>query len=128
MPNQAVRTERAPKPVGPYSQAITAGNTIYVAGQGPIDPATGQFKIGTFEEQAEQTFSNIREILKAAGASMADVVKVTVYLADLADFAKMGEIYKRYFSEPYPARATVGVQLLFHTFIEVDCIAVKADN
>lgn len=125
MANQAVTTENAPKPAGPYSQAIIAGNTVYVAGQGPIDPATGQIVIGTFEEQAVRTFENVKAILEAAGARMQDVVKVNAYLADLGDFAKYNEIYKRYFTEPYPARATVGCQLLFHTFIEVDCIAVK---
>lgn len=127
MSKKAIKTERAPNPVGPYNQAIVAGNTIYVAGQGPIDPHTGQIVKGTFEEQAVCTFENIKAILAAAGATMSDVVKVTVYLADNSDFAKLNEIYKRYFTEPYPARATVGSQLLFHIFIEVDCIAVKND-
>jgi 2-iminobutanoate/2-iminopropanoate deaminase len=121
-------TERAPKPVGPYSQAIVAGNMIFVAGQGPIDPRTGKIVIGTFEEQAVLTFENIKAILEAAGATLADVVKVNVYLADLGDFPKLNEIYTRYFSGDYPARATVGAQLLFHTFIEVDCIAVKSES
>jgi 2-iminobutanoate/2-iminopropanoate deaminase len=128
MATQVVRTDTAPKPVGPYNQAIVAGDTIYVAGQGPIDPRTGQVVAGTFEDQATCTFENIKAILKAAGASMSDVVKVTVYLADNGDFAKLNEIYRRYFTEPYPARATVGAQLLFHIFIEVDCIAVKNDK
>lgn len=128
MPHQVIRTPHAPQPVGPYSQAIVAGDTIYVAGQGPIDPATGQIVIGTFEEQAVRTFENVKAILEAAGASLADVVQVTAYLADLGDFAKYNEIYKRYFHEPYPARATVGCQLLFHTFIEIACIAVKGSG
>lgn len=122
---RSVKTDKAPKPVGPYSQAVIAGNSIYVAGQGPIDPKTGKIVGNTFEEQAIRTFENLRAILEAAGASLADVVKVNVYLADLSDFAKMNEIYKRYFPEDYPARSTVGAQLLFHLFIEVDCIAVK---
>jgi len=119
-----VSTERAPKPVGPYSQAMVAGNTIYVAGQGPFDPKTGKMPT-TFEEQAVQVFENIKAIVIAGGATMADVVKVNVYLADLANFSKMNEVYKRYFTEEYPARATVGAQLLLEMGIEVECIAVK---
>lgn len=125
MPHQVVRTPNAPNPVGPYSQARIAGNTIYVAGQGPINPKTGKVEIGTIEEQATLTFENIKAILEAGGFSMNDVVKVTAYLTDLGDFGKYNEVYKKYFTEPYPARATVGCQLLMHTFIEVDCIAVK---
>lgn len=119
-----VSTDRAPKPVGPYSQAIVAGNTIYVAGQGPFDPKTGKMP-ATFEEQAVQVLENIKAIVEGAGATLADVVKVNVYLADLANFAKMNEVYKRYFVEDYPARATVGTQLLAEMSIEVECIAVK---
>jgi 2-iminobutanoate/2-iminopropanoate deaminase len=118
-----ILTDRAPKPVGPYSQAIVVGETVYVAGQGPIEPRTGKIVTGTFEEQATLTFDNIKAILEAAGASPADVVKVHVYLADLGDFPKMNEIYTRYFSGDVPARTTVGGQLLFQTLIEVDCIA-----
>jgi 2-iminobutanoate/2-iminopropanoate deaminase len=119
-----VLTDRAPKPVGPYSQAIVAGNTIYVAGQGPFDPKTGKMP-ATFDEQADQVFENVKAIVEGAGATLADVVKVNVYLADLANFAKMNEVYKRYFVEDYPARATVGSQLLLGMGIEVECIAVK---
>ncbi len=125
MPKQVIRTPNAPNPVGPYNQAIVAGNTIYVAGQGPIDPKTGKVVIGTIEEQATLTFENMQAILDAAGFSMSDVVQVTTYLQDLGDFAKYNEMYKKFFTEPYPARATVGCQLLMHTFIEVACIAVK---
>lgn len=125
MSKQIIRTTNAPTPGGPYSQGTTDGKTIYVAGQGPNDPATGKTKGSTFEEQAEQTFSNVKGIVEAAGATMADVMRVNVYLADLADFPKMNEIYKKYFPEPYPARTTVGSQLLSHISIEVDCIAVK---
>jgi 2-iminobutanoate/2-iminopropanoate deaminase len=119
-----VSTDRAPKPVGPYSQAIVAGNTVYVAGQGPFDPKTGKMP-ATFEEQVVQVLENIKAIVEAAGATFSDVVKVNVYLADLANFAKMNEVYKRYFTEDYPARATVGTQLLAGMSIEVECIAVK---
>jgi reactive intermediate/imine deaminase len=125
MIKQKISTDRAPKPVGPYNQAIIAGNTIYVAGQVPINPRTGQLVTGTFEEQAVQTFENVKAILEAAGASLADVVRVGVYLADLSHFAKMNEIYTRYFSPDYPARTTIGAQLAPNIQIEVDCIAVK---
>ncbi len=125
MPKQIVRTPNAPNPQGPYNQGIISGNTMYVAGQGPINPKTGKIEIGTIEEQATLTFENIKAILEAGGFSMSDVVQVTTYLTDLGDFPKYNEIYKKYFPEPYPARATVGCQLLMHTFIEVACIAVK---
>ncbi|HKP85085.1 MAG TPA: Rid family detoxifying hydrolase [Blastocatellia bacterium] len=114
-----------PKPGGPYSPAIVAGNTIYVAGQGPFDPRTGKMP-ATFEEQAAQVFENVKAVVEAAGATLADVAKVNVYLADLNNFAKMNEVYKKYFPEPYPARATVGSQLLGGMSIEVECIAVKS--
>jgi reactive intermediate/imine deaminase len=118
-----ISTEGAPKPAGPYSQAIVSGNTIYVAGQGPFNPGTGKMATG-FEEQAVQTFENIKAIVEAAGATLQDVVKVNVYLTDLGNFAKMNEVYKRYFRDPYPARATVGTQLLGGMTIEVECVAV----
>ena len=123
-PKRKVSTDRAPKPVGPYSQAMVAGNTIYVAGQGPFDPKTGKMA-ASFDEQAVQVFENVKAIVEAAGATLADVVKVNVYLADLANFSKMNEVYKRYFIEDYPARATVGTQLLGGMGIEVECTAVK---
>ena len=125
MSNQKISTDRGPKPAGPYSQAIVAGNTIYVAGQGPLDPRTGQLVNASFEAEAVQTLENIAAILQAANFALKDVVKVTVYLSDLGNFAQLNEIYRRYFQEPYPARATVGATLLFDTRIEVDCIAVK---
>lgn len=119
-----VSTDLAPKPAGPYSQAIVAGNTIYVAGQGPFDPKTRKMA-ATFDEQAVQAFENIKAIVESTGATLGDVVKVNVYLADLSTFARMNDVYKRYFVEPYPARATVGAQLLGGMGIEVECIAVK---
>ena len=121
-----VMTNKGPNPIGPYSQAIIAGDTIYVAGQGPFNPATREIVSGGIEEQAARTLENIKAILEGAGASMDDVVKVNVYLADLGDFAKMNEVYKRYFKEDYPARATVGVKLLGTMQIEIECVAVKA--
>ena len=125
MARTVVKTDKAPMPLGPYNQAIVAGDTIYVAGQGPADPSTGKISKGSFEEQAALTLQNIQAILEAAGSGLQDVVKVTVYLADNNDFGKLNEVYKRYFKEPYPARATVGADLLFGILIEVDCIAVK---
>lgn len=126
-PKKKISTDRAPRPVGPYSQAVVAGNTIYVAGQVPADPATRKTIEGDFEKQATQVFENIKAILGAAGATFEDVVKVNVYLADLGNFAKMNEVYRRYFSEDgiFPVRTTVGAQLLPGFSIEVDCIAVK---
>jgi 2-iminobutanoate/2-iminopropanoate deaminase len=121
-----VLTSKAPSPIGPYSQAIIAGDTIYVAGQGAFNPLTREIVSSGIEEQTAGTLENIKAILDAAGASMGDVVKVNVYLADLGDFAKMNEVYKRYFKEDYPARATVGVKLLGTMQIEIECVAVKA--
>jgi 2-iminobutanoate/2-iminopropanoate deaminase len=120
-----VLTNKAPKSSAPLSQAIVAGNTIYVSGQVPIDPETGQMVTGGFEQQAIRVFENIKAILEAAGGTMDSVVKVNVFLTDLGDFAKMNEIYKKYFKEDYPARATVGVKLVGSFQIEIECIAVK---
>ena len=119
-----VLTDRAPKPAGPYSQAIVAGNTVYVAGQVAFSPTTGQVVEGGFEEQAVQVFENVKAILGGAGSSLENVVRVNVYLTDLTNFSKMNEIYRRYFTESYPARTTVGVQLSANYMIEVDCIAI----
>jgi 2-iminobutanoate/2-iminopropanoate deaminase len=119
-----VTTDRAPKPVGPYSQAIISGNTVYVAGQGPMDPKSGKIEVETFEEQAKQTFESIKAIVEAAGSSLAKVVSVRIYLADLNDFSKLNAIYRQYFTEDFPARTTIGAQLLLGMLIEVDCVAV----
>jgi 2-iminobutanoate/2-iminopropanoate deaminase len=116
-------TSDAPRPAGPYSQAIVAGNTIYVAGQGPMNPTSGRIEGTTFEEQAIQTFENVKAIVEAAGSSLAKVLRVNVYLADLNDFQKMNDVYRRYFTPDFPARTTIGAQLLLSMLIEVDCIA-----
>ena len=106
MTMSAIATANAPAAIGPYSQAIkSTGATINVSGQIPIDPATGEFAGTGIEEQTAQCFKNIAAILEAAGASLADVVDVTVLLADIADFAAMNEVYAQFFTEPYPARA-----------------------
>ena len=118
---KAVRTDKAPTPAGPYSQGIVYGDLVFVAGQGPLNPATG--KIGeTIEEQTRQVLENIKAILEAAGAGMDDVLKCTVHLADMGDFARFNQVYKEYFSEPYPVRTTVGSSLN-GILVEIDVIA-----
>ena len=109
---QAVSTTTAPAAIGPYSQAIRAGNLLFLSGQIPIDPATGNLVDGGIEAQTRQVFQNIGEILKAGGTSFDGVVTATVYLADMNDFARVNEIYATYFSSPAPARATVQVARL----------------
>lgn len=117
----SVRTDKAPTPAGPYSQGIVYGDLIFVAGQGPVNPATG--KIGeTIEEQTRQVLENIRAILEAAGAGLDDVLKCTVHLADMRDFARFNQVYKEYFNEPYPVRTTVGSSLN-GILVEIDVIA-----
>ena len=119
-----VYTERGAKPAGIYSQGIVAdGPVAYIAGQGPLDPATGQRVEGGFREQATRVFDNLTILLEAAGTSWEHVTKVDVFLADLNDFAELNEIYQLYVTKPYPARTTVGCQLP-NTLLSVDCIAV----
>ena len=112
MARQAVSTDAAPAAIGPYSQAIKAGNLLFLSGQIPLDAATGQIVEGGIEAQTRQVFHNIGEILKAAGATFDNVVSASVFLADLNEFAKVNEIYATYFSSPAPARATVQVARL----------------
>jgi 2-iminobutanoate/2-iminopropanoate deaminase len=120
----AVKTDKAPKAIGPYSQAIKANGFIFVSGQIPLDPATGEIVGSTIEEQTHQVLKNIKAILKSAGSSMAEVVKATVYLADMNDFAKMNSIYTEYFPEPFPARAAVQVvRLPREVKVEVEVMA-----
>lgn len=124
--NQAVHTENAPAAIGPYSQAVQAGNTIYVSGQIPIDPAVGELVPGGIEEQTHRSLTNISNILSAAGYSMQDVVKTTVLLADIADFAAMNAVYAEFFTEPYPARAAFQAAAIPKgAKVEIECIAVK---
>ncbi|WP_047151817.1 RidA family protein [Aneurinibacillus tyrosinisolvens] len=119
-----LKTKLAPVPAGPYSQGIQVGNTIYTAGQGPIDAETGQVAGETIEEQTAKTLENIKHILEQAGAAMDDVVKTTVHLSDLADFHAFNEVYKQYFNEPYPVRTTVGSQLM-GIKVEIDVVAIR---
>jgi 2-iminobutanoate/2-iminopropanoate deaminase len=106
MPKRPLSTDRAPAPTGPYSQAIAGGGFVFLAGQGPTAP-DGTPIDGSFEEQARQTFANLRALAEAAGGSLADAVRVGVYLHDMADFATMNEVYREFFPEPLPARTTI---------------------
>ena len=121
---QAVATPSAPRAIGPYSQAIRAGSLLFVSGQIPMDPATGQMVEGSIAAQTHRVFQNLGAILEAAGASFDQVVRTTVYLADMNDFAAMNEVYGTYFSSPAPARATVqAARLPRDARLEIDLIA-----
>jgi 2-iminobutanoate/2-iminopropanoate deaminase len=127
VPRQAVSTPNAPAAIGPYSQAIRAGNMLFLSGQIPIDPKTGSLVSGGIVEQTHQVFRNIGEILEAGGTSFDDVVSVGVFLADMNDFGKMNEVYATYFSSPAPARATVQVaRLPKDCLVEIQVTAVMA--
>lgn len=123
---QAVQTAAAPAAIGPYSQAIGAGQTVYVSGQLPIDPATGEFAGPDIVSQTRQSLTNLKNILAEAGCSMADVTKTTVLLADISEFAAMNEVYAEFFTAPYPARAAFQVAALPKAArVEIECVAVK---
>ena len=122
---QIVSTDKAPGAIGPYSQAITALGMVFCSGQIPIDPATGDFVSDVVAEQTEQVLKNLSEVLKAAGTSLDNVVKTTVFLADMNDFGEMNEVYASYFADNKPARATVqAARLPRDAKVEIDCIAV----
>lgn len=124
--NTAIHTDLAPAAIGPYSQAIAAGNTIYVSGQIPIDPATGAFAGDDITTQTRQSLTNLRNILLCAGMDMSNVVKTTVLLADMGDFAAMNAVYAEFFTEPYPARAAFQAACLpRNALVEIECVAVK---
>ncbi len=124
MPRTAVSTPHAPAAIGPYSQAIRAGDLLFVSGQIPLDPATGQLVADDIRAQTERVLTSIGEILKAAGSSLDAVVRTTVFLADLNEFTAMNEVYARFFTTPAPARATVQVSRLPRDVrIEIDVIA-----
>ena len=121
---QAISSPDAPKAIGPYSQAIRTGQLLFASGQIPTDPATGVIVDGDVAAQTRRVFDNLEAVLKAAKLSFADVVKTTVFLADMNDFAAMNEVYGKYFAEPYPARATVQVaRLPKDARVEIDLIA-----
>ncbi len=122
-----IQTKQAPAPIGPYNQAIFAGNTLYVSGQIAIDPSSGELKIGDLEKETVQVLENLKAIVVEAGLSLADVVKTSIFISDMNNFSKINEVYSRYFnSENAPARETVEVaNLPKFVNVEISCIAVK---
>src|SRR5690242_6573753 len=121
---QALSSDRAPKAIGPYSQAIRVGQLLFLSGQVPLDPSTGQMVYGDVTAQTRRVMDNLAAVLESAGLSFAHVARTTIYLADMNDFAKVNEVYGSYFSEPYPARATVQVaRLPKDARVEIDAIA-----
>ena len=123
MTRQIIHTNRAPQAIGTYSQAVRVGNTVYLSGQIPTDPSTGDLVTGDIRLQAQRAFTNLREIALAAGTTLDAAVRVTIYLTDLGHFAAINETMAQYFHEPYPARVTIGVAALPRgAQIEIDCI------
>ncbi|MBQ1752747.1 MAG: RidA family protein [Paludibacteraceae bacterium] len=119
-----ISTKNAPAAIGPYSQAIKVGNLIYTSGQIPIDPTTGTLVAGGIKEQTRQSLLNVQAILKEAGLSMSSVVKTTVFMADMNDFADMNTVYAEFFTEPYPARSAVAVKALPKgALVEIEVVA-----
>ena len=124
---KAISTSNAPAAIGPYSQAVDSGaGLVFLSGQLPIDPATGAFPEGGIQAQTRQSLRNVQAILEAAGLSLANVVKTTVFLADMGDFAAMNEVYASFFAEPFPARSAVAAKALPKgALVEIECIAAK---
>jgi 2-iminobutanoate/2-iminopropanoate deaminase len=122
---EIIQTDRAPHAIGPYSQAVRAGNLVFASGQIPTDPATGEFVPGGIAEQTEQILRNLSAVLEAAGTGLNQVVKTTVFLAEMSDFAAMNEVYARFFSQEPPARSTVAAAgLPRNARVEIDAIAI----
>lgn len=123
---KVINTAKAPKAIGPYSQAIEANGLVITSGQLPIDPATGEFAPGGIKEQTRQSLTNAKAILEEAGISLANVMKTTIFLSDMNDFAAMNEVYAEFFNEPFPARSAIAVKTLpKNALVEVECIAAK---
>lgn len=123
MSRQTIHTSHAPQAIGPYSQAVRAGDTVYLSGQIPLDPATMQLVSGDIEAETRQVFENLKAVAAASGGSLANAVKVNVFLTDLGHFAKVNEIMATYCTEPFPARAAVGVaQLPRGARVEIECV------
>ena len=121
---KVISTKKAPAAIGPYSQAIRVGNLVYTSGQIPINPVTGTFVEGGIKEQTRQSLTNVKAILEEAGLSMTNVVKTTVFMADMADFADMNTVYAEFFTEPYPARSAVAVKTLPKgALVEIEIVA-----
>ena len=124
---KVIKTEKAPAAIGPYSQAIQVGNLVYTSGQIPIDPATGAFVEGGIKEQTRQSLLNVRAVLQEAGLSMDNVIKTTVFMADMADFSEMNTVYAEFFAEPFPARSAVAVKTLPKgALVEIEVVAWKS--
>ena len=122
MANRIVHTDKAPAAIGPYSQAFVAGDLVFTSGQIPLDPATMQMVEGDFEKEATRVFENIKAVIAAAGGTFRQVVKVTIFLTDFANFAKVNELMAKYFTEPYPARSMVAVAALpRNARVEIEC-------
>ncbi len=125
MPRQIIASTDAPKAIGPYSQAVRCGNTLYFSGQTPIDPATGALVAGDITAQARRVFENLKAVCTAASGNFAQVARVGIYLTDLANFAAVNAVMKEYFAEPFPARSTIGVASLpMNAQVEVDMVLV----
>ncbi|MBF1387052.1 RidA family protein [Prevotella aurantiaca] len=123
---KVINTNKAPKAIGPYSQAIEANGLVITSGQLPIDPATGEFAPGGIKEQTRQSLTNAKAILEEAGIGLGNVMKTTVFLSDMNDFAAMNEVYAEFFNEPFPARSAIAVKTLpKNALVEVECIAAK---
>ena len=123
MSRQSIHTDRAPQAIGTYSQAVRAGDTVYPSDQVPFDPATMQLIAGDIEAQARRVFENLKAVAEAAGGSLAQAVKLTIFLTDLTHFAKVNEVMATYFAKPYPARSTIGVAALPRgAQIEIECV------
>ncbi len=125
MARLSIFTDKAPRAIGPYSQAVRAGNTVYFSGQIPLDPKSGELVSGDFALETRRVFDNLKAVAEAAGGGFKDVARVTIYLTDLANFAKVNEIMAEYFQEPYPARVTIGAASLPRgARVEIDAIMV----
>lgn len=125
MARLSIFTDQAPRAIGPYSQAVRAGNTVYLSGQIPLDPKSGELVSGDFAVETRRVFDNLKAVAEAAGDGFKDVVRVTVYLTDLGNFPKVNEIMAEYFEEPYPARVTIGVASLPRgARVEIDAVMV----
>ncbi len=129
MIKEEVRSGKAPKAIGPYSQAVKIGRYVFLSGQIPIDPFNGELVAGGVGEQTRQVLKNLQAVAEEAGAGMRDVLKTTVYLTDLSTFSEMNAVYAEFFTEPYPARATVGVAALPKgAAVEIEAVVVISDD
>ncbi|MFC2384188.1 MAG: RidA family protein [Hoylesella saccharolytica] len=121
---KAIHTDKAPKAIGPYSQAIEAGGLVFVSGQLPVNPTTGEFAEGDIKDQTRQSLTNAQQVLQAAGTDLSRVVKTTVFLSDMDNFGAMNEVYAEFFSQPFPARSAFAVRTLPKgALVEIECIA-----